>query len=99
MNRSALLLVVGVIVGGAIGWFTAPKPAVDISVGGVKIQVQGDKGGTSMTAKDTGGGAMQVQVGERSSLLSDPLWRTVLFAAIGGGLGLVLAGVMGRRAA
>ncbi|CAN5301511.1 hypothetical protein BH10PSE9_BH10PSE9_26360 [soil metagenome] len=99
MNRSALLLVIGAIVGGAIGWFTAPKPTVDINVGGVQIQVQGDKGGTSMTAKDNGGGGMQVQVGDRPSLLSDPLWRTVLFAAIGGGLGPVLAGVMGRRTA
>jgi hypothetical protein len=97
LNRSALLLVVGVLIGGAIGWFTAPKPAVDINVGGVQIQVQGDKGGSSMTAKDNGG---QVQVGDRSaSLLVDPLWRTILFAAIGGGIGLVAAGVMGRKTA
>ena len=98
MNRGSLL-VIGLIVGGAIGWFTAPKPAVDINVGGVSIQVQGDKGGGSMTAKD-GGGQMQVQVGDRSaSFLADPLWRTILFAAIGGGLGLVVAGVMARKTA
>jgi hypothetical protein len=97
VNRGTLL-VLGVIIGGAIGWFTAPKPAVDISVGGVNIQVQGDKGGGSMTAKDNGG-SMQVSVGDRSaSLLADPLWRTVLFAAIGGGIGLVVAGVRGRKA-
>ena len=41
------LLVVGLIVGGALGWFTAPKPAVDIKVGGVSIEVDGSGGGGS----------------------------------------------------
>ena len=98
MNRGTLL-VLGILIGGAIGWFTAPKPAVDISVGGVQIQVQGNQGGGSMTAKDNGG-QVQVRVGDRSgSLLADPLWRTILFAAIGGGIGLVAAGMMSRKAA
>ena len=38
-----ILLVVGLIVGGAIGWFTAPQPAVDINVGGVSIEVEGER--------------------------------------------------------
>ncbi|MEO8668768.1 MAG: hypothetical protein ABI399_09645 [Bauldia sp.] len=96
MGRTTLL-VIGLIVGGAIGWFTAPRPAVDINVGGVNIQVQGDKSGGSVTANENGD-SMQVSVGDRSSsLLAQPGWRALIFAIVGGIVGLVISAVIGRR--
>lgn len=98
MNRGTLL-VLGLLIGAAIGWFTVPKPAVDIQVGGLSIQVQGERGGGAVTARD-GAGSMEVAVGDRSaSVLADPLWRTLIFAAIGGAVGLVISAVAGRRTA
>lgn len=90
------LLIVGLIVGGAIGWFTAPKPAVDIHVGGVSIQVEGSGGGGTMKASDRDG-AMEVEIGKPSGLLVDPAKRAGVFAVIGGVVGLGIGFLTDRR--
>lgn len=90
------LIVVGLIVGGAIGWFTAPKPAVDIQVGGVNIKVDGSGGGGTMKASDRDG-AMQVEIGKPSGLLVDPASRALIFAAVGGIVGLGIGFVTDGR--
>jgi hypothetical protein len=96
MGRTTLL-VIGLIIGAAIGWFTAPQPAVDINVGGVSIQVEGDQSGGSVTATDSNG-TTKVAIGDRSSsLLAQPGWRTLIFAVIGGIVGLIISGFAGRR--
>lgn len=96
MDRKILFLVVGLLLGGAIGFFTAPQPAVDINVGGVNIQVQGDEGGGSVSATGNGSdGGVAVQVGQPSPM-SQPGWRALIFAIIGGALGYG-AGVLTNR--
>ena len=97
MNRKTMLLLIGLVVGGAIGFFTAPQPAVDINVGGVNIQVQGDEGGGSMSAtgNETDGG-VQVQVGQ-PSLMSQPGMRALIFALIGAAIGFGAGAVLERR--
>lgn len=92
----ALFLIVGLVVGGAIGWFTAPAPAVDIKVGPVSVQVQGDAQGGSVSATDTAGGGVQVAVGN-PGFLADRNQRTGVFAVIGGILGLGMGFLAGRR--
>jgi len=91
-----MLLVIGLIAGGAVGWFTAPTPAVDIHVGGVNIQVDGSGGGGTMKATDRDG-AMQVEIGKPSGWLSDPASRTGVFAVIGGVVGLGIGFLTDRR--
>ena len=90
------LLVIGLIVGGAIGWFTAPRPAVDINVGGVSIQVDGRGGGGSMKASDQDG-KMQVEIAKPGGFLPDPTTRAAVFAVIGGILGLGVGFLRDRR--
>jgi hypothetical protein len=97
VNR-ATLLIVGLVLGAIVGYMTLPAPAVDINVGGVNIQVEGDKSGGSVTASGEGDG-MKVAIGDRASVFADPLWRTVIFAVIGGVLGLVISAVRGRKTA
>ena len=90
------LLVIGLIVGGAIGWFTAPRPAVDIHVGGVSIQVDGKGGGGSMKASDQDG-KMQVEIAKPGGFLPDPATRAAVFAVIGGIIGLGIGLLKDRR--
>lgn len=99
MSSKVTLLVVGLIVGGAIGWFTAPRPAVDINVGGVSLQVEGDNAGGTMMATEDDGGSMKVQVGAPTGFLPDPVQRTAVFAVIGGILGLGMGFLADRRKA
>jgi hypothetical protein len=99
MSAKVTLLVVGLIVGGVIGWFTAPRPAVDINVGGVSLQVEGGTSGGTMMATEDDGGSMKVQVGGPSGFLSDPVQRTAIFAVIGGILGLGMGFLADRRQA
>jgi len=42
MNAKVLLLVVGLLVGGAAGWLTRPQ-AAQINIGPVQIEVQSDR--------------------------------------------------------
>jgi hypothetical protein len=92
------LLIIGLVLGAIVGYVTLPRPAVDINVGGVNIQVEGDKSGGSVTASGEGDG-MKVAIGDRTSVLADPLWRTVIFAVIGGVLGLLISAIRGRKRA
>jgi hypothetical protein len=97
MNRKTLLLIIGLVIGGAIGFFTAPRPAVDINVGGVNIQVQGDEGGGSVSATgDQGGEGVQVKVGQPSPM-SQPGWRALIFAVVGAVIGYGAGAVLERR--
>ena len=90
------LIVVGLIAGGALGWFTAPRPAVDIYVGGLNVQVDGTGGGGTMTASDRDG-AMRVEIGKPGGVLVDPATRALIFAAAGGIVGLGLGFLTDRR--
>ena len=97
MQGRLLFAVIGLIVGGAIGWLTAPAPAASIAVGDVKVEVQqGDQGGSMMATTPKGDG-VQVSVGNGGGPFNDRTTRTLIFAAIGGVIGLVVAGVTGSR--
>ncbi len=87
MNVKVMLLVVGLVVGAGIGWFTVPKPAAEIHAGPLNMTVQNDNGsGGSMTVTGKDGG-LQVEVGKRSAF-DDPGLRTAIFAGIAAIVGL-----------
>lgn len=90
------LLIVGLIVGGVVGWYTAPAPAVDMTIGGVTVEVQKDQGGAELTATGPKGGSVEIGSGS-PSLLKDRTTRTAIFAIGGGVIGLVLGFVAGGR--
>lgn len=91
-----LLLVLGLVIGGGAGWFTAPQPAAEMDIGPVSVEVDGDSDGGSVTATDTDDGkSMEIAVGEQS-MLDDRNTRTGIFAAGGGIIGLLLGFVFGR---
>jgi hypothetical protein len=90
------LLIIGLIIGGAVGWYTAPAPAVDMKIGGVKIEVQKDESGAEMTATGPNGGSIEIG-GGKPSLLTDRTSRTAIFAVGGGIIGLILGFVVGGR--
>jgi uncharacterized membrane protein YeaQ/YmgE (transglycosylase-associated protein family) len=97
MNSRIILLVVGLVVGGLAGWFTAPAPAVDMKIGPVSVEVQKDgDNGTSVTATGEGGGEMNLQVGEKS-MLSDRTTRAGVFGVIGAVIGLAIGFFVDRR--
>jgi len=83
MSFKIILVVAGLLVGAALGWFTAPKPDVQVQAGGVNLSVddRNGAGGGSMTVTGKDGKVM-LQVGEPSTW-SDPGFRTAIFAAIG----------------
>jgi hypothetical protein len=88
-----ILLIVGLVIGAAAGWFTAPK-AVDIDVGGLSLEVEG-KGDGAMVSADRKNG-VELSIGQRS-ILDDRNSRTAIFAAIGGLPGLIIGFVADRR--
>jgi len=88
------LLVVGLVIGAAVGWLTAPAPTAEMQIGPVKVEVDQDKGGGTLTASD-GGKSMEIAVGDQS-VLGDRNLRTAIFAAGGGVIGLVLGFIFGR---
>ena len=88
-----ILLIVGLVIGAAAGWFTAPK-AVDVDVGGVSLEVEGNGGGAMVSADRKNG--VEVSIGKRS-MLDDRNTRTAIFAAIGGVIGLIIGFVADRR--
>ena len=90
-----ILLIVGLVIGAAAGWFTAPK-AVDVDVGNLSIQVEGGKDGGAMLSADDKGGGVEVSIGRRS-VFDDRNTRTAIFAAIGGLIGLIIGFVADRR--
>lgn len=89
-----LLLIVGLAIGAAAGWFTAPK-AVDIDVGGLSVEVEGKGDGGAMISADRQNG-VEVSIGRRS-VFDDRNTRTAIFAAIGGLIGLIIGFVADRR--
>jgi uncharacterized membrane-anchored protein YhcB (DUF1043 family) len=91
-----VLLVVGLVIGAAAGWLTAPK-AVDIDVGNLSVEVDGDKdGGAVVSAERNTGGGVDISIGRRS-VFDDRNTRTAIFAAIGGVIGLIIGFVADRR--
>ena len=97
MNNKTILLVIGLVVGGLIGWLTAPTTDV-IKVGPLSVEVTQGKGeGGSVTATGNDG-KVQVQVGSPSPL-NDRNTRTLIFAIIGGVVGVGAGFVMNQRKA
>ena len=95
MNSKTILLVIGLIIGGLIGWLTAPTTDI-IKVGPLSVEVTQGKGeGGSMTATGNDG-KVQVQVGNPSPL-NDRNTRTLIFAIVGGIVGFGAGFVMNQR--
>ena len=95
MNLKTILLVAGLVIGAIAGWITAPR-TVDIQVGPLTVQVQnggGEGGNVTATGND---GQIQVQVGNPSPL-NDRNMRTLIFAIVGGIIGLGAGFVLDRR--
>jgi hypothetical protein len=90
------LLIIGLIIGGAIGWYTAPAPAVDMKIGGVTVEVQKGQDGGELTATGPKGGSLEIGSGNLSPL-ADRTTRTAIFAIGGGIIGLILGFVVGGR--
>jgi hypothetical protein len=96
MNLKIVLLVVGVVAGGIIGWMTAPPPAAELQLGPLSVEVQegsGEGGSVTATGED---GQVQVQIGQRS-LLDDRNTRTAIFAVIGAIVSFGAGYVVDRR--
>jgi hypothetical protein len=91
-----ILLIVGLVIGAAAGWWTAPK-AVDVDVGNLSVQVEGGhEGGAVVSAEERPGGGVDISIGRRS-VFDDRNTRTAIFAVIGGVIGLVIGFVADRR--
>ena len=90
MNFKVILLAVGLVVGGATGWFTAPRPATtEIHAGPLNMTVQKDhgSGGAQVTVNGQNGG-LDIAVGAQPSAFDDPGLRTAIFAGIAALVGL-----------
>ena len=86
----AILLVVGLVVGAALGWFTAPKSTTtEIHAGPLNMTVQDNKGsgGAAVTVNNQNGG-LNIEVGKQRSAFDDPGLRTAIFAGIAAVVGL-----------
>jgi len=95
MNLTALLIVAGLIVGGAIGWVTAPQPST-VDVGPLHIQAAGgDNGNGSTTTVTSGNNGINVNVSSNSPF-DNRGERTLIFAVIGAVIGAA-AGYAGSR--
>lgn len=99
MNSKIILLIVGLLIGGAAGWLTAPAPALNVDIGGLNVEVQGGNGeGGTVTATGPEGGGVEVEVGSPSPF-NDRNTRTAIFALIGAVIGLGAGFVIDRRGA
>jgi hypothetical protein len=98
------LLLVGLIVGGLIGWATMPA-GVEINAGPVSLEVQGGDGGGGMSVevqKDRPAGSPALEVkggggGGFAGLTSGQLQYVAMLAVIGAIVGLVLGFLVDRR--
>ena len=98
MNTRAMLLVIGLIVGGIVGWVTAPKPDI-VAVGPLNLQVTGSDNGSGGTVTATSkDGQINVQVGNPSPL-DDRNMRTLIFAVIGAVVGFGIGFAVDRQKA
>jgi hypothetical protein len=61
MNAKIILLVVGVLAGGLIGWLTRPQ-AAEINVLGLQIEVQGNKATSPRDQTMTSGQTQHVAI-------------------------------------
>ena len=96
MNAKVILLIVGLLIGGAAGWLTAPAPALNVDIGPVSVEVQegtGEGGSVTATGED---GQIKVQVGQRS-WLDDRAMRAIVFAIVGAIIGFGAGLVTDRR--
>jgi F0F1-type ATP synthase assembly protein I len=96
MNAKVILLIVGLLIGGAAGWLTAPAPALNVDIGPVSVEVQegtGEGGSVTATGED---GQIKVQVGQRS-WLDDRTARAAVFAIVGAIIGFGAGLVTDRR--
>jgi len=96
MNAKVILLIVGLLIGGAVGWLTAPAPALNVDIGPVSVEVQegtGEGGSVTATGED---GQIKVQVGQRS-WLDDRAMRAIVFAIVGAIIGFGAGLVADRR--
>lgn len=83
MRLPVLLLIAGIVLGGLVGYLTRPE-AAELKVGGLSIEVQGNR---PAGASSQGG----ITTGQ---------WQHIGAFAIGGGvLGLLAGFVAGRRTA
>ena len=97
MNTRVILLIVGLVVGGILGWVTAPKPDI-VKVGPLSVQVD-NNGGAGGTMTATGNdGQIKVQIGNPSPL-DDRNTRALIFAIVGAIVGFGAGFAMDRRKA
>jgi hypothetical protein len=82
VNAKLLLLLIGLIVGAGVGWFTKP-PAASVQLGNLNIQV------------DASGQPINEQI---SQLTDGQWYYIGMITALGGLLGLGLAVLVDRRA-
>ena len=88
------LVIIGLVVGGAIGWFTAPSPDAEIRVGNVSVEIDKGAEGGAVTAANRDK-SVEVAVGKQS-ILDDRNARAGIFAVAGGIIGALLGFVFGR---
>jgi uncharacterized protein YcfJ len=85
VNLRLILLAIGLIVGGVIGWTTAPETST-LNVGPLSVEVQGGSGDSASITATERNGEVNVKVGSTSPL-DDRNTRTLIFAVIGGIVG------------
>jgi hypothetical protein len=96
MNAKTLLVIAGLVVGALAGWFSAPQPST-VDVGPLHMKVEGgDSGNGGNTTVTTGNGGINVNVSSNSPLDNQGS-RAVIFAVIGGVVGLVAGFALDRR--
>jgi len=89
-NFKVILLVVGLVVGAGIGWFTAPRPGTtEIHAGPLNMTVQRGNGSSSASVNVQGrNGGVAIDVSRQRSAFDDPGLRTAIFAGIAAVVGL-----------
>ena len=99
MNTKVILMIVGLVVGGILGWMTAPQPDI-VKLGPLSLEVTGgNNSGAGGTMTATGNdGQIKVQVGNPSPL-DNRNQRTLIFAVIGAIVGFGAGFVADRRKA
>ncbi len=95
MNLRLILLVIGLIVGGGIGWTTAPDTST-LKVGPLSVEVQGGNSGDAAITATDNNGQVNLQVGSTAPL-DNRNTRTLIFAVIGAVIGGAAGMLAGNR--